>query len=116
MSQEILSLGKAVIELGFSASAILIILGLVVWHQYRLAPIMTALVYSSQRLIESADKLAVDLSKHDDTVNGVVATAMQHAKDTHITCLDHGVKMGSILGELSNLKMEIAILKERIPT
>ena len=102
--KEGIELGKAIVELGFSAAAMILVLGLVVWHQYRLAPIMNALVYSSQRLIESADKLSADLNAHDTTVNGVVQSTIQHAKDTHATCISHGDQLDDILLRLSKLE------------
>jgi len=104
MVTDMVAVGKGIIELGFSAAAMLLVLGLLIWHQYRLAPIMTALVYSSQRLIESADALAADMQTHDKTVNGVVTTTVQYAQDTRETCLDHGKKIDDIINRLATLE------------
>lgn len=104
MTQDMIMLGKAVVELGFSAAAMLLVIGLVIWHQYRIAPIMTALVYSSQRLIESADALSRDLDKHNGSVADVLPGVIQRSKDMHDTCREHGSQLDDISKRLARVE------------
>lgn len=118
---EIVSLAKEIIEVGFAASAAIVVLGLVVWHQWKIVPMMGALLYSSQRLIESADELAADLSVHHTT-----ATALaQRAADMHSECKEHGGQLDEmisgmsefrvkLLDRLARVEQEMALLKAKI--
>ncbi len=98
--ENIISLGKAIVELGFSAAAMLLVIGLVVWHQYRIVPIMNALVYSSQRLIESADKLAEGFDGH----HTMMSSHDKRAEDMHVTCREHGKQIDELSNRLARME------------
>jgi uncharacterized phage infection (PIP) family protein YhgE len=118
---EWIKVAKGIIEIGFAAASALTVLGLLIFHQYKLLPIINALVYSSQRLIESADKLASDLSDHHE--NSIKVT--QLANDMYDTCQIHGGQLdrmssgmndfrSKLMDRISALEKEVALLKERL--
>lgn len=99
------TIAKGIIEIGFAAASALTVLGLLIFHQYRLVPIMNALVYSSQKLIESADKLAADFNSH----HGVMDTHHQNALDMHKTCREHGSQIDDLSNRLARIEGRIGV-------
>ena len=103
-----LAFAKTALELGFGAMSFLAILIAVGWYLWKLNPIMNSMLLTSQQLVESVKELKQDgRAQHDllvehSTVGDRVIEVV----------LAHGQKIESAQGCLTQVKSEIAGMKE----
>lgn len=99
---------KTALELGFGAVSFLAILFAVGWYLWKLAPVLNALLVTSQQLVDSVKELKADPKQQHELL-------LEHAtvgeRVIEIT-LGHGAKIDTAAGCLTLVKNEIAGMKE----
>ena len=110
MAELFSTVGK-VIDQGFAALAVLSIVVSFIWNQWKMAPVMTALIASSNALLKQAERIESKIDTHTEQLDAqglVVAKHDQRAEDMHVTCKSHSDLLSDLNGRVSRIEGKLS--------
>ena len=99
MPEMVVSIGK-IIDQGFAALAVVAIVLSFIWNQWKMAPVMAALVASSNALLRQVERIETQIV----TENTTLGKHDQRAEDMHGTCKSHTVKLDDLSERIARIE------------
>ena len=97
---EIFSTVAKVIELGFAATAVVVVVASFVWNQWKMVPALLALVASSESLLKQVERMESAITNQSQ----LVAVHDNRAENMYDTCKKHTDILQGISVEMARIE------------